>query len=178
MRCVRRQISVGLLVVAASLFAIAPTALACRNPGGGGNQSGSGTGTVQLGPPTLIWEKPLGDSTLRQEAGSMTFSGIITGTGTLNVLALVSPSGSETFVANWNAPATVNGVSGGLQLSVLGSDNGVFSGNFIARGTGGLAGLIGQGSFSGQDATGAGTYTFRYKMAGGWSSGGFGVGGW
>ena len=94
----------------------------------------------------------------------MTFSGTIDGTGTLNVLALVSPTGSETFVADWSAPATVDGTSGGLQLAVLGRDNGTFSGTFLARGTGGLAGLVGQGSFSGQDATGAGTYTFRYRM--------------
>jgi hypothetical protein len=163
MRCVRRRILVGLVLVAAMLFAAAPSALASNAHWGGGTV-GTGSGTVQLGPPTLIWEKAIGRSLIRQEAGSMAFSGIITGTGTLNVLALVSPAGNENFVASWSAPATVNGVSGCLQLSVLGSDNGVFSGNFIARGTGGLAGLIGQGSFSGQDATGAGTYTFRYRM--------------
>ena len=58
---------------------------------------------------------------------------------------------------------TVNGTSGELDLAVFGRDNGVFSGTFFARGTGGLAGLVGQGSFSGQDATGMGTYTFHYN---------------
>ena len=167
MRSLVTRLSLGFVLVAAMLFAAVPAALASNGYGGGGGGGGTvqvGSGTVQLGPPTLIWEKALGKSLIRQEAGSMTFSGTIDGTGTLNVLALVSPTGSETFVADWSAPATVDGTSGGLQLAVLGRDNGTFSGTFLARGTGGLAGLVGQGSFSGQDATGAGTYTFRYRM--------------
>lgn len=159
MRSVGSRLLVGVIAVSATLFASAPSALAWNSGGGGG----TGGGTVQLGPPTLVWQATIGKYLIRQQDGSLTFTGTIAGTGSLDVLALVSPAGNETFVGDWSAPATVNGTSGGLQLKVFGRDNGVFSGTFFARGTGGLAGLVGQGSFSGQDATGAGTYTFHYN---------------
>jgi hypothetical protein len=158
MRRVSSRLLVGFLSVMAVLIAMAPSASASNIQ--------VGTGTVQLGPPTLVWEKMVGDYLIRAEDGSLTFTGTIAGTGTLHVLALVRPDGSEVFIGSWAAPVTVNGISGTLELAVRGSDNGVFSGTFFAHGTGGLAGLVGVGQFSGQDATGAGTYTFHYILPG------------
>jgi hypothetical protein len=159
MQWVGSRRSVGFLSVVATLFAVVPSALASNV--GVGNDTVVG-GTVQLGPPTLQWEKTVGKDLIRQEDGSLTFTGTIIGGGTLDVLAHVSPAGKETFVAHWTAPATVDGTSGTLDLTVHGRDDGTFSGTILARGSGGLAGLVGQGRFTGQDATGAGTYTFHY----------------
>jgi Protein of unknown function (DUF3224) len=122
----------------------------------------SGGGTLELGPPTLIWEKTVGSKLLTDEDGSLSFAGTIAGTGTIDVLALVSPAGSETFVAQWSAVATVDGRTGLLIMTLNGTDNGTYSGNLVAYGTGNLAGVVGEGHFTGQDATGAGTYTLRY----------------
>ncbi len=163
MRFVGSRLLVGLVAVTAALFAVVPSALASNASGGGGMGGGMGGGTVQLGPPTLVWQAMIGKSLIRQQNGSLTFTGTIAGSGSLDVLAFVNPAGNETFVGDWTAPVTVNGTSGELDLAVFGRDNGVFSGTFFARGTGGLAGLVGQGSFSGQDATGMGTYTFHYN---------------
>jgi hypothetical protein len=159
MRSISRWLCVGVLAVMAMLFAVSPSALA-SGPGTGG-------GTVQLGPPTTIWQKTVGQNVISAQEGSLTFTGTIVGTGTLNVLANLSPTGTETFIGHWIAPAVVDGRSGVLEIVALnGRDNGTFSGTILARGVGGLAGLFGEGSFSGQDATGAGTYTFNYKLLG------------
>jgi hypothetical protein len=155
MRSVRSRLSIGVLSVTATLFAVVPSALASKP---------AADGTVQLGPPTLVSETMVGKVLIREEVGSLTFTGTIVGTGSLDVLAHVSPIGKETFSADWTAPVTVDGISGTLSLAVHGRDNGTFSGTFVARGTGGLAGLVGQGKFSGEDATGAGTYTFHYNI--------------
>ncbi|HEX3803471.1 MAG TPA: DUF3224 domain-containing protein [Solirubrobacteraceae bacterium] len=122
----------------------------------------TGGGTLELGPPTLIWEHSLGSSLITDEYGSLSFAGTIAGAGTINVLALVSPAGTEKFVAQWSAVATVDGRTGVLDMSLDGTDNGTYSGNLVAYGTGQLAGIVGQGQFTGQDATGAGTYTLKY----------------
>jgi hypothetical protein len=122
----------------------------------------SGGGTLQLGPPTLIWEQALGSKLVTYEDGSLGFTGTIAGTGTIDVLALVSPTGSETFVAHWSALATVDGKTGLLNVTLDGTDNGTYSGSLVAYGTGQLAGVVGEGRFTGQDATGAGTYTLSY----------------
>jgi len=122
----------------------------------------SGGGTLQLGPPTLIWEHALGRDLVTYEDGSLGFAGTLAGTGTIDVLALVSSTGSETFVAHWSALATVDGRSGLLNITLDGTDDGTYSGTLVAYGTGSLAGVVGQGRFTGQDATGAGTYTLSY----------------
>jgi hypothetical protein len=159
MRSVGSRLLIGALSVTATLFAVGPSALASK-PGG------SGGGTVQLGPPTLISETMTGKVVIEEQQGSLTFTGTIVGTGTLDVIARISPAGKETLKAEWTAPVTVDGTSGVLDLTpVRGRDDGImFSGTFVARGSGGLAGLVGQGKFSGQDATGAGTYTFHYNL--------------
>jgi hypothetical protein len=154
MRSTRIKLAIGVVsVVASTLMTVSPAIASPLTSGGG---------TLQLGPPALIWEKALGNKLVTYEDGSLGFAGSIAGTGTIYVLALVSPAGSETFVAHWSALATVNGRSGVLNMTLDGTDNGTYSGNLVAHGTGHLAGVVGEGSFIGQDATGAGTYTLRY----------------
>jgi hypothetical protein len=154
MRHPRSTFAVGVLSLAVVTVATVSPAM--------GSTLSSGGGTLQLGPPTLIWEKTVGNHLLTDEDGSLSFAGTIAATGTIDVLALVSPAGTETFVAQWSAVATVDGRSGLLNMTLNGTDNGTYSGNLIAYGTGNLAGVVGEGHFSGQDATGAGTYTLRY----------------
>jgi hypothetical protein len=154
MRSARSRITVGVLSVAVVALAAASSASASTVQTGGG--------TLELGPPTLIWEHALGNQLITDEYGSLSFAGTIAGAGTITVLADVSPAGTETFVAQWSAVATVDGRTGTLDMSLDGTDNGTFSGDLFAYGTGKLAGVIGTGHYSGQDATGAGTYTLKY----------------
>jgi hypothetical protein len=154
MRFMRRTVAIGVLSVAVITAATASPALASGVSSGGG--------TLQLGPPTLIWEHSFGGNLVTYEDGSLGFTGTIAGTGTIDVLALVGSTGSERFVAHWSALATVDGRSGLLNISFDGTDNGTYGGTLVAYGTGQLSGVIGEGSFTGQDATGAGTYTLRY----------------
>jgi hypothetical protein len=154
MRHPRSTFAVGILsLVVGTVTTVSPAMASTPSSGGG---------TIQLGPPTLIWEKAVGSQLLTDEDGSLSFAGTVAGTGTIDVLALVSPAGSETFVAHWSAVATIDGRTGLLNMTLNGTDNGTYSGNLVAYGTGNLAGVVGEGRFSGQDATGAGTYTFRY----------------
>jgi uncharacterized protein DUF3224 len=148
------RLAIGALSAAAITVATASPAVASGVVSGGG--------TLQLGPPTLIWETTLGSQLITYEDGSLAFAGSIAGTGTIYVLASVNSTGSETFVAHWSAPATVDGRTGLLNISLDGTDNGTFSGNLVAYGAGELAGVVGEGSYTGEDATGAGTYTFNY----------------
>jgi len=154
MRSPRSIVAIGVLAVAVSAVATVPPAMASTRSSGGG--------TLQLGPPTLIWEQALGSELLTYEDGSLGFAGTITGTGTIDVLAVVSSTGTETFIAHWSALATVDGRSGLLNISLDGTDNGTYSGTLVAYGTGDLTGIVGEGRFTGQDATGAGTYTLSY----------------
>jgi Protein of unknown function (DUF3224) len=157
MRARRSTFAIGVLSVAAITFAtVTPAMASASTPSSGG-------GTLLLGPPTLIWEHALGSSLVTYEDGSLGFAGTVTGTGTIDVLALVSPAGTETFVAQWSAQATVDGKTGVLHMSLDGTDNGTYSGSLIAYGSGKLAGIVGTGHFIGQDATGAGTYTLTYR---------------
>jgi hypothetical protein len=151
------RFTVGVLAVAVMLLAGAPGALAS------GLQSGGGS--VQLGPPTLIWSTTFGNTTITDEDGFLGFAGTFAGTGTVNVLAVVHPTGGENFVGKWSAPATVNGRSGPVTVRLFGTDNGTFSGTLVAIGSKGLAGFVAEGQFSGQDATGEGTYTISYVNA-------------
>jgi hypothetical protein len=154
MRFPRRTFAVSVLSLAVITVATVSPAMASTVPSGGG--------TLQLGPPTLIWENALGSDLVTYEDGSLGFAGTIAGTGTIDVLAVVSSTGAETFVAHWSAAATVDGRSGLLNISLDGTDNGTYSGTLVAYGTGRLAGFVGEGRFTGQDATGAGTYALTY----------------
>jgi Protein of unknown function (DUF3224) len=154
MRHPKSTFAVGVLSLAVVAVAAASPAMA--------SPLASGGGTLELGPPTLIWEKTVGNQLLTDEDGSLSFAGTVAGTGTIDVLALVSPAGTETFIAQWSAVATVDGRTGLLNMTLNGTDNGTYSGNLIAYGSGNLAGVVGEGHFIGQDATGAGTYTLRY----------------
>jgi type II secretory pathway pseudopilin PulG len=153
MRSQAHRFTLGMLATAVMLLAGAPGALAS------GFQSGGGS--VQLGPPTLIWSKTVGNTTITDEDGFLGFTGTIAGTGTITVLAVVHPIGGENFVGNWSAPASVNGRTGTVTVRFLGTDNGTFSGTLLATGSKGLAGFFAEGQFSGDDATGLGTYTIN-----------------
>jgi hypothetical protein len=154
MRSQASRFALGVLAAAAAtLLAGAPGALASEFQSGGGS--------VQLGPPTLIWSKTFGNTTVTDEDGLLGFTGAIAGAGTINVLAVVHPTGGENFVGRWSAPATANGRSGTVTVRFLGTDNGTFSGTLFAIGSKGLAGFVAEGQFSGQDATGQGTYTIN-----------------
>jgi hypothetical protein len=154
MRFTRKTVAIGVLSVAVITAATVSPAMASSLRSGGG--------TLQLGPPTLIWEQALGSKLVTYEDGSLGFTGTIAGTGTIDVLALVSSTGAETFVAHWSALATVDGRTGLLNITLDGTDNGTYSGALVAYGTGQLAGVVGEGRFTGKDATGAGTYTLSY----------------
>jgi hypothetical protein len=154
MRFTNRMVAIGVIAGALITGAAVTPAIA--------SSVFSGGGTLQLGPPTLIWEKGSGSRHITYEDGSLVFTGTIAGAGTIDVLAVVSPTGTEKLVAHWSALATVDGRSGLLNITFVGTDNGTFSGTLFAHGTGDLAGVTGEGSFTGQDATGAGTYTLRY----------------
>jgi len=154
MRFTRRMVAIGVLSGALITAASVSSAIA--------SSLSSGGGTLQLGPPTLIWEKGSGSRLITYEDGSLVFTGTIAGAGTIDVLAVVSPTGAEKLVAHWSAIATVDGRTGVLNITFDGVDNGTFSGTLFAHGMGGLAGVTAEGSFTGQDATGAGTYTLRY----------------
>jgi hypothetical protein len=154
MRFTRSAVAIGVLSVAMITAATVSPAMA--------SGVSSGSGTLQLGPPTLIWEQVLGSKLVTYEDGSLGFTGTIAGTGTIDVLALVSSTGAETFVAHWSTLATVDGRTGLLNITLDGTDNGTYSGTLVAYGTGQLAGVVGEGRFTGQDATGAGTYTLSY----------------
>jgi hypothetical protein len=154
MRSALSTFAIGVLSIAVITVATVSPAMASTVSSGGG--------TLQLGPPTLIWEHELGSDLVTYEDGSLGFAGTLAGTGTIDVLAVVSSTGSETFVAQWSALATVDGRSGLLNMSLDGTDDGTYSGTLVAYGTGSLAGVVGEGRFTGQDATGAGTYTLSY----------------
>lgn len=154
MRSPLSTLAIGILVVAAAMVTATSPSIASTVSSGGG--------TLELGPPTPIWEHAIGSELLTYEDGSLGFGGTIAGSGTIYVLAVVSANGTETFVAHWSAVATVDGQSGVVNISLDGTDNGTYSGGMVAYGTGKLAGFVGEGRFTGQDATGAGTYTLSY----------------
>ena len=153
MRLAAATLAATFAAVAVTLVGV-PSALA-------GVQSGSGT--LYLAPPSaLLFSKQIGQDTIAAESGTFAFTGgTIVGTGTVTVTALVTPTG-ESFVAYWTAPATVAGQRGTLAVYFDGTDNGVFSGHFLAVGSGALSGLVGHGAYSGEDSPGTGTYTLTY----------------
>lgn len=154
-----RGITLGMLAAAVMLLASAPAALASHFRSGGGS--------VQLGPPTTLWEKTFGSTTVNDQEGFLGFAGTIAGTiagnGTINVLTIIGPIGPEHNIGLWSAPATVNGQSGTVTVRLLGTDDGTtFSGTLFATGSHGLGGFFGEGRFSGMDMTGSGSYTLDY----------------
>jgi hypothetical protein len=141
MRSQAHCLTLGMLATAVMLLAGAPGALAS------GSQSDGGS--VQLGPPTLIWSKTVGNTTITDEYGFLGFTGTIAGTGTITVLAVVHPIGGENFVGNWSEPASVNGRTGTVTVRFLGTDNGTFSGTLRATGSQGSPGSSPKGSSQG-----------------------------
>jgi hypothetical protein len=150
-----RCITLGMLAAAVMLLASAPAALASHFQSGGGS--------VQLGPPTTLWEKTFGSTTINDQEGSLGFAGTLAGNGTINVLTIIGPTGPEHNIGLWSAPAIVHRQSGTVTVRLLGTDDGTtFSGTLFATGSHGLRGFFGEGQFSGMDMTGSGSYTLNY----------------
>jgi len=152
-----------MLAAAVMLLASAPAALASHFQSGGASHFQSGGGSVQLGPPTTLWEKTFGSTTVNDQEGFLGFAGTIAGNGTINVLTIIGPTGPEHNIGLWSAPAIVNGQNGTVTVRLLGTDDGTtFSGTLFATGSHGLGGFVGEGRFSGMDMTGSGSYTLNY----------------
>ncbi len=120
---------------------------------------------MYLAPPSaLLFSKQIGQDLIATESGTLQFTGgTLQGTGTVTVTAFIQPNEPETYVANWSSTsATVNGRTGTVTMYFDGTDNGHYGGNFVAIGSGGLTGFSGEGSYSGTDSTGLGTYTLTY----------------
>jgi hypothetical protein len=123
------------------------------------------SGQVYLSPPQQILSyKQIGDLVFATEVGQLDFSGEITADGAVTVNAVITPSNGEYYTADWSAAATVDGRAGTLNLVAVGTDNGEYQGDVVITGSGGLAGFKGTGSFSGEDASGLGTYNVTYTL--------------
>jgi hypothetical protein len=148
-----------LALIAVSGLALGSPALASRGVHSGG-------GKLHLSKPSkVLLVLPLaGGNVLVVESGTLDFlTGTIVGTGPITVAAVVNPATGETLIANWSAPATVNGQQGTLTFLFEGKDNGTFRGSFTVNGSAGLKGFHGHGKFRGRDTPGNGTYTLRYR---------------
>jgi hypothetical protein len=123
------------------------------------------TGQLYLSPPQqVISYKQVGDLAFGVESGQLDFSGEIAADGTITVSALITPNNGEYYTAQWSASATVDGRTGTLKMTAVGTDNGEYKGDMVITGSGGLAGFSGVGSYSGEDASGLGTYSVTYTL--------------
>jgi hypothetical protein len=127
------------------------------------------SGTIQLGPPTVVSEQTHGPVVIDEQQGTAWFAGAIdsgAAGGTLMIKEIVHPNGTATDLGTWTGTATVGGTTGPLTLKIVGNDDGsTSSGHLVARGSGALADLHGSGTFSVSDTTGAGSYTFDYSTS-------------
>jgi hypothetical protein len=123
------------------------------------------SGQLYLSPPQQVLSyKQVGNLAFGVEAGQLDFSGEITADGTITVSAVITQNNGEYYTAQWSAPATVDGRTGTLNMTAIGTDNGEYQGDMVITGSGGLAGFKGVGSFSGEDASGLGTYNVTYTI--------------
>jgi hypothetical protein len=111
----------------------------------------------------------------RPEAGKLTraavgqrFTGDLTATATIQWLMAYRPDGTAEFVGIQRMAGTLGGREGTFVLESRGSfDGGVAKGTLTVitgSGTGGLAGLTGQGTFEAAKGP-TGTYTLSYRLA-------------
>ena len=151
-------------------LAAASAAIAAASPAAAEAAQTSTSGSLQLGPPTLVWQHSMGPVTVDEQQGTAWFSGGIdsgAAGGTLTIIETIFPDGRVTDVGTWTGGATVGGVTGELTLDLRGGDDGTAAtGTFIARGSGALAGLRGKGTYTDSDTTGAGSYTLSYVTTG------------
>jgi hypothetical protein len=137
-------------------------AAACALAGGCAGAAGAladqtAGGALQLGPPTVLAARPAGPNTVSDQQGTLSMSGTLTGSGTIDVRAVEHADGTENLTATWTCACTIGGRSATLEARFEGKDaDGTFSGSFTISGSGGMHG---HGTFTGSDATGAGSYT-------------------
>ena len=121
----------------------------------------AGGGPLALGPPTILSARQAGPNFVSIQQGVLALDGTISGSGTITVAAVAHPAGFETLTATWTCACTVAGVTDTVVGHFEGTDNGTFSGTFTVEGEGALDGFHGNGTFTGADATGLGSYTLN-----------------
>src|SRR6266705_3254988 len=130
--------------------------------------SASGSFTVSNSPPTA---RAAGGNMILTYDASFTATGTFVGTCSGQEVTVVHPDGTANTRATCTFTGTVGDKSGTLMfLTVAQGQGSAFHGHFtlLAGGTGGLANLRGEGSFSGAATgplTSAGTYTGHVNFA-------------
>jgi Protein of unknown function (DUF3224) len=154
----------GALALAAASFAafgLASPALATPPATGTG-------GWLPPPPPQTISSRSAGGNTIVTQVLVLTDYGVLTGTDVDTITYTFHPDGTVTFTATSDYTGTVAGRSGTISFHFEGTGNTVsFQGHIqtlSGTGTGGLAGLHGEGTFQGSFTTGAGTYVFEYHF--------------
>jgi Protein of unknown function (DUF3224) len=120
------------------------------------------SGTLSsLGLPTVLAAYPVAGVTLLHQTEPEQLTGTFSGTLLADEWLVVRPDGAITLHASETFTGSVANRAGTVTVVVTGnSDGGTFLGHFaIQSGTGDLATLRGQGSFTGDAQTGAGMYT-------------------
>ena len=144
------------------LLALSPLA-----PAAHGTTPTEGSGTLQVIDLTPGDGRLAGPNAVFSEANTFTTTGTLLGTLVCQVSGLVRPTGEGTAHATCTFTGTVQGHSGTAALRV----NETFAGDsaqglfVLAEGTGDLANLHGQGSFTLNFVTGAGSYSGRFQFA-------------
>ena len=144
------------------LLALSPLA-----PAAHGTTPTEGSGTLQATSLTPLGERIAGPNVFFSEANTITITGTLLGTLDCQVRGLVRPIGEGTARIICTFTGTVQGHSGTAVLRA----NETFAGDsangrfVLAEGTGDLANLHGQGSFTLNFVTGAGTYSGRFQFA-------------
>src|SRR5712691_6075889 len=144
-----------LLALLSPLLLLLPVAYAAPT-------SASGSFTVSNSPPTV---RTAGGNMILTYDGSFTSTGTFVGTCSGQEVTVLHPDGTANTRATCTFTGTVGDKSGTLMfLTVAQGQGSSFHGHFtlLAGGTGGLASLRGEGSFSGTATgplTSAGTYT-------------------
>ncbi len=122
----------------------------------------SGT-LLAAGPPTITSVRVAGGNTILTRVDPILVTGDLTGTAILESRFVIHPDGSFTFRTVESFTGTFAGQSGTLVFLNVGRGAGTsFEGHtIILSGTAGLANLRGGGTFAGDIATGAATYSVR-----------------
>lgn len=113
----------------------------------------TGSIEVQVWDPTTYDEVPGGPSLVRVHVEE-TFAGDVSGTGVVTFIQTMRPDGSASFVGVERVTGTLAGREGTFVLQDQGTlEGGTVSGTWFVvpgSGTGGLAGLRGEGGFTAQ----------------------------
>ena len=150
------------LIPALLLLALSPLA-----PAAHGTTPTEGGGTLQATSLTPLDARLAGPNVFFSEANTFTITETLLGTLDCQVSGLARPTGEGTAHILCTFTGTVQGHSGTAVLRA----NETFAGDsadggfVLADGTGDLANLHGQGSFTLNFVTGAGTYSGRFQFA-------------